>query len=81
MELPKAVSAQAVAVMMQQSGTTKGCLSLQSRFVKRGLTMSRQELLLFHVGANLAESKALDGWSILENNCWTDSMIYGDEEC
>ena len=64
----KAVSAQTVAVVMQPSGITKGLLASKSRIAKRGLTMPRLELV-----ANV--KKALDGWLVRENNCWTDSMV------
>ena len=39
--------------------------------------MPRQELVACQMGANLAANvnKALDGWSVRENNCWTDSMM------
>ena len=73
----KAVSAQTVAVVLQPTGITKGLLSSKSRIAKRGLTIPRQELVACQMGANLAANvnKALDGWSIRENICWTDSMV------
>ena len=72
-----AVSAQTVAVVMQPTGITKGFLTSKSRIAKRGITIPRQELVACQMGANLAANvnKALEGWPIRENNCWTDSMV------
>ena len=73
----KAVSAQTVAVVIQPTGITKGLLTSKSRIAKRGLTIPRQELVACQMGANLAANlnKALEGWPIRENNCWTDSKV------
>ena len=72
-----AVSAQLVAVVLQPTGITKGPLTLKSRIAKKGRTISSQELVECQMGKNLAENvnKALEGWPIHGNNCWTDSMV------
>ena len=73
----KAASVQTVAVVTQPSGITKGLLTSKSRITKRGLSIPRQELVACQMGANLAANvnKALDGWMISGNYCWTDSTV------
>ena len=73
----KAVSAETIAIVVQPSRKTQDLLSSKARLAKRGLSMSRQELVSCQMGGNLARntSNALKGLPQKENNSWTDSKV------
>ena len=73
----KSVAATVYAVVVQESGINQGLVAARARLSKKGLTISRLELVSGHMAVNLLANvvSALDGFPLTERYCWLDSTV------
>ncbi len=65
------------AIVEQRSGSNQGLVAARSRLPKRGLTISRLELVAAHMAINLASNvkEVLIGFPVTKVQCWLDSSV------
>ena len=73
----RSVCAAAYDVAQQTSGLSQGIVPAKSRLAKRGLSISRQELVAAHMTINLVDNLrgALKGFPETVVHCWVDSTV------
>ena len=71
------VGAAVYTVVRQHSGTTNRLLAAKARLAKKGLTITRLELIAAHMAANLIANvkNAFDGLPVSSTHCWLDSTV------
>ena len=72
------MSAAIYAVVMQESGITRGLVAANSRLAKKGLTIPRVELIPGNMAVNLVTNiqKGLEGFLLATDiQCWLDSTV------
>ena len=64
------------AVMQQSSGVTQELLTAKAGLAKKGISMTRLELVPCHMATNLVTNTSRALSHILhEKHCWSDSMV------